>query len=813
MPYLHIEDFRGGVDRRRRRYAGRAGSLWDLANCHITRGREIERRKKFVEEYTLPAGTFGFAGARGSLYVFGSAADPGVPSGVTYVRLQDPDGTKTMSRLLDWDVFGGKIYAVAEYSDGTVHHFYDGALVAHWNDGRVRAAMTNTDGIAAHLNGLLQADTTVSSSVAGSVITLVGPSDGSAVTVAAETSNVEGGTDDQTAVVAQTVAPVPQVDEVLASSSFTIASGVVHTQPTFTLTVTSAAGGDKLNSLRVDGTDILGAAVNMTGGDDDTSASDIADQVNAYIQSPNFTAVAVANVVTLTGALLDPAVYNGNAITMNTATGGGTSFVLSETEISGGVSCAIASLTVGGIEQMNNTVYWSTDNADLAADIKTSCDALSATPDYDISVSGSTVTITAKAGTGDAVNGYDVALGLAGASNFTIVGPSALAGGVSAVSGIAQQNTVTIGGTFDEGDRFTVTVDGTNYGAKFKPILVGRLARAFKGKMYSAAETTGYYSGVDDATVWNSDNVDAPGAGFTDFANQGGGASDITAISQFQGNLAMFTADSIFIQFVAADDTLNTLLSTVNNTGTTAAKSVLQLGNYDTFYLSSYGVRSLRSRAGTDTAFADDVGLAIDDLLSSDFASLSDSDIAAAQAVIEPKDGRYWLAVGQRIYVFSYFPGAEISAWSWYDLTDDVGGSIDGFVIDGSVLYARSGDSIYAYGGIAGTTYPSAGEITATVGFPFLTASSDGTFKKWTGIDVGCTNIWSLKIYTNPNDDENALVQNLDAGNAHGVTFGQRARYPLSTGSTHVAPVLECNQAGEAGLATVLLHFERQKAD
>jgi hypothetical protein len=61
------------MDRRRQRVAGTAGTLWSLQNGVISRGGDIERAKKFVSTYTLPAGTFGMAKVRQQLYVFGSA--------------------------------------------------------------------------------------------------------------------------------------------------------------------------------------------------------------------------------------------------------------------------------------------------------------------------------------------------------------------------------------------------------------------------------------------------------------------------------------------------------------------------------------------------------------------------------------------------------------------------------------------------------------------------------------------------------------------------------------------------------------------
>ena len=85
MPYIVIEDFRAGLDQRKMPEASPPGTLQTLVNGHITRGGEIEKRRAMVPLYALPPGqTFGFAGANGVLYTFGSDEAPNVPPGVRY---------------------------------------------------------------------------------------------------------------------------------------------------------------------------------------------------------------------------------------------------------------------------------------------------------------------------------------------------------------------------------------------------------------------------------------------------------------------------------------------------------------------------------------------------------------------------------------------------------------------------------------------------------------------------------------------------------------------------------------------------------
>lgn len=209
MPSTIVNDFRLGVDRRRKRVSGPPGSLWTLINGHLTRGGDIEKRKKFVSKYEVPANTFGFRKTATTGYVFGSD-DPAtvtVPSGVTYQQLVSPNSSSpSMTELNDVTLFDGKIYAVATFSDGNTHHFYDGEWVTAWDDGVVRSYTASLSEIAARIAALINADSsaTMTATVASTVITLTAKVVNTAITVTAEAENVTDGTDDQTAVVATT---------------------------------------------------------------------------------------------------------------------------------------------------------------------------------------------------------------------------------------------------------------------------------------------------------------------------------------------------------------------------------------------------------------------------------------------------------------------------------------------------------------------------------------------------------------------------------------------------------------------------------
>ena len=146
MPYILVEDFRGGLDTRRMNVTATPGTLIEIKNAHITRGGEIEKRPAFVELATLPAGTIGLAASGGQIYVFGSAAPAtitfptGTPSNINYVQLLHPSG-EALTDVLTVEFYNGQLYAAAQFSDGRIFHYFNGTRITDWFDGRARATI------------------------------------------------------------------------------------------------------------------------------------------------------------------------------------------------------------------------------------------------------------------------------------------------------------------------------------------------------------------------------------------------------------------------------------------------------------------------------------------------------------------------------------------------------------------------------------------------------------------------------------------------------------------------------------------------
>ena len=320
MGTIWIKDIKGGLDTRRMPETLTGGAAILAQDGHVNRGGEFEQRAAFVDTYDLPAGLTVSLGANATgIYVFGSGAAPVMPRGVTYQQLAHPDGVTPIVRVISSDLFQSKIYAVAEYSDGSIHHFYDGTLVTDWQDGRARMSFsvvgggpqpgvpaagtfTVSGGTASALNTI--ADIKLNSvSILGVPVQHTGDNSITAANVAAQI-NAFVSTPDYSA---SAVGPAVTISAVATG---TAANGLT---PAFTLTgdvaissVTTLAGGSavtfsQLADLQVNNVSILNGPVDWTT-DDATTAAAIADSINLYASTPDYTATVIGSQVNVLAA-------------------------------------------------------------------------------------------------------------------------------------------------------------------------------------------------------------------------------------------------------------------------------------------------------------------------------------------------------------------------------------------------------------------------------------------------------------------------------------------------------------------------------
>lgn len=579
MGEIWVKEFSGGLDARRMVETTPGGILIQGSDGHLTRGGEFEKRAAFVNAYSLPPGTKGLAFTRTGLVVFGSAADPGLPAGVTYQRLQHPSITPVLIDVPSFDLYAGKIYAVGIFSDGSIHHFYDGVRVADWFDGRARASFRVT---------------------------------------------------------------------------------------------------------------------------------------------------------------------------------------------AGGTGSSISGITVDGIAIISGSVNWATSNAATATAIANAINAATTTPEYTAVAADDQVTIVADT-PGTAANGKVVAVTLV--SGFGITPAT----GISMAGGATQTDT-------------------------FEP---GEFVKTIGSKVYSTSGPNMHFSGIKIPTGWTTDNV---GAGFIDMSSETSGSEQLIALAKYQNSVAVFAETVIQIWYVDPDPTLNKQSQVLNNTGTGSPKSVTQFGDNDLFYLNESGLRSLRARDASNAASTTDIGSPVDPLITDVLSNMSADARQNIIGLIEPRDGRFWLIMGDRIFVFSFFSGASVSAWSEYL----PGFTVDEAVVFGRRVYLRSGDTIYVYGGLENDlTYDDTEAVAQT---PYLDADKPWKQKDFKGFDMAGKGTWKVFVAMNPN--------NLEAQDAVGVVSDVIANTTFNDGkiggggrSTHFSLIFKSQGSGYAKIGSCVIHFEADGDD
>lgn len=684
MPSLYVENFEAGLDTRKSAFTAPPGSLRQCINAHINRGKEIEKRKAFAVFASLPEGTFGLHELKGQLYTFGSAAAPSMPPTVEYIRLTSSAGGD-MIRLWATENFNGKVYAVAEFDTGEVHHFYDGTVVADWET--KSSVFADAESAALALGRRIESDPTVIVDVRGQKLVLTAPA-GTAFTLAA--ASVGGAGTVSTSTLQAAAAAVP---EVLATCSFDITGGSEGT--TF----------NTINAVTVGGVNLIGDAVDF-----DTDAATTATAVAARITA-----------------------YAGSAHTATAA--------------------------------------------------------------------GSTVTITAPAGTGAGPNGDTLSVTPAG--DVTVGSVTDMAGGVDPTPAVAQISEVQVT-AHDNASLYQVTIDGTTYQILGQYAYIPLFLRTHKDKMYAGVTSLVYFSGFDssgnpDCTQWDDTRSAGAGTGdgFLNLSTMARGAEEAVAVGVYQDRIATYTRQSTLLWNVDPDPDLNALYQTLDNVGAEAPDSVVSYGDVDVFSLDSSGIRSLRARDSSNLASADDVGVAIDDDLVPYKNSLSQDLVREVRGVIEPQDGRYLLAVGERVYVFSNFPGSRVSAWSTYELE----GRVEWWAATSLRLYARIGDVVYLYGGVSGTEYD---ESKATATLPHLDAQNPSQQKNITGLDAGLVGRWNVDINTEPNNpDVWERVATLNES-----TYGSEQNATVLGKSSHVALRFTTTSASRAVLGNAMIHYD-----
>lgn len=352
-------------------------------------------------------------------------------------------------------------------------------------------------------------------------------------------------------------------------------------------------------------------------------------------------------------------------------------------------------------------------------------------------------------------------------------------------------------------DKFFVCAgnDGGNSYCWYNEVLVleadgspshGYYARTWKSKMYRLDGNYLRFSGVNNPAQNDPASVTEPGAGFINLALNDPDGEVLQSMEVFYGNMAIMARLETQIYTLDPDPTKDTL-SQLLRIGILAPHSIVQFGTGDVLFLSDSGVRSLKSQTITLAASVSDVGSAID-LLLIPIIRQQLGPASQAVATVQPIQGRYWLAIADKIYVLSYFSSGNITAWS----TFDPGFTVKCFAtVDNRVFVLGTDHNIYLYGGVTRSEYDS---CLVTVRTPHMSAGDPTENKRIKSVDVMCQGQWSISIGMLPNATDLFELCATIQDNTYGLES-----IPFAGYGTHIGVHMEHEAPGPALMAA--LHF------
>ena len=361
-------------------------------------------------------------------------------------------------------------------------------------------------------------------------------------------------------------------------------------------------------------------------------------------------------------------------------------------------------------------------------------------------------------------------------------------------------------GRFASGDAFLFNGSARVTDANAPPNLANSEAPAalltYQEKLFVGAGPVLFFSAIAEPA-----NFTGTGAGFIDMSTHARGADEITALVRYQDFAAIFSRRTIQIWFLDPNPTLSRQAQVLANTGTLSARSLVEFGDSDVFYIDQSGIRSMRARDSSNNAFTTDIGSPIDPLISDAICLCGNGGMPPISAAVEPADGRVWFAIGDTIYVFSYFPGSKVSAWTTYK---------PGFVVDDMVefedrIYLRSGNTFYVYGSRVGP-YAYSADTEVEAWLPYLDAEKPSRAKLLHGVDVSCRGEWEVRLGMEP---ERLDVSDL-LGRVTGQTFTHQ-RVPIQGQSTHLSlrfrSIAPASPTAPAILSSAVIHHDNHEGE
>ncbi len=228
-------------------------------------------------------------------------------------------------------------------------------------------------------------------------------------------------------------------------------------------------------------------------------------------------------------------------------------------------------------------------------------------------------------------------------------------------------------------------VDGNTYvnTKVLLPFLAGRTLSKISQHIVTTEPSKGYIRGssaINGPSDWSNLND----AFFESALQHVSGSREITALGIHRGALAAFYADAVQLWYIDVVPEANYLKETLDGPGTEFPDSVQNLYG-DAFFLSRDVFSTLATATTTGQADYDDIGDRIRTLT----AAIATGDRVVS--VWSQKRSQYLVAVGTLIYCFAFYPRANKTSWSVWQMPE----AVEYIVENQGIVYYRSGDTVY----------------------------------------------------------------------------------------------------------------------
>ena len=330
-----------------------------------------------------------------------------------------------------------------------------------------------------------------------------------------------------------------------------------------------------------------------------------------------------------------------------------------------------------------------------------------------------------------------------------------------------------------------VETEGTNH---------GYYVRTYGTKIYAVLGKYLYFSCIGNPQYWTNTDPHV-GAGFVNLSTQESGGEALVSLEIYYDKLSIFSSEASQLWSMDTDPLQNVLDQVLRGAGTITPQGSLQYGSGDVLYLSQTGIRSIKARDASNSGAVSDIGSPVDFEIQNLFTARGEGYFATARALLEPIVGRFWMIFNDQIFVLSYFPGPKITAWSRYTVPFN----IDYAVACGGHIFLRSGNTLYAYGGVDGNTYDA---TVAEVRLPYHDMSKPGNNKIFEALDMTVQGNWTVKNsfdFTNPDNEETL-------GTFSAPTW-RTGRASFTGDSSHFSLRFYTTGSGPATLSNAAVHY------